>query len=290
MEPLVILLVLCAAVMHAVWNSILKVGTDRLMTMAVVIGVGGLLSPGLILIGPPPLPESWFYIVLSAVIHCFYFFFLIRAYEVGDLSHSYPLARGSAPLMVAAGGAWFADELLSPFELLGVVLVAAGIISLMLVSGEGRRRGDWRTLAYPLATGMMIAAYTVTDGLGVRLSGNPASYVGWKVLLSAVPIVALAIHLRRGDVFDFLRRHWQPSMAGGVLAFGAYGLVLWALSLGAMVHVSALRETSVVIAALIGSRLLGEPHGGRRVFTMGLSPRDSDPPQSRASARARRPS
>ena len=111
MEPLVILLVLCAAVMHAVWNSILKVGTDRLMTMAVVIGTGGLLSPALMLIGPPPLPESWFYIVLSAVIHCFYFFFLIRAYEVGDLSHSYPLARGSAPLMVAAGGAWFAGEL-----------------------------------------------------------------------------------------------------------------------------------------------------------------------------------
>ncbi len=267
MEPIVIVLVLAAAVMHAVWNSILKVGTDRLMTMAVVIGMGGLLSPMLMIAGPPPLPESWFYIALSAAIHCFYFFFLIQAYEVGDLSHAYPLARGSAPLMVAAGGAWFANELLSPFELLGVVLVAAGIISLMLVSGEGRRRGDWRTLAYPLTTGMMIAAYTVTDGLGVRLSGNPASYVGWKVLLSALPIVALAIHRRRGDVLDFLRRYWKPSMGGGVLAFSVYALVIWALSLGAMVHVSALRETSVVIAALIGSRLLGEPYGLRRVLS-----------------------
>ena len=266
MEPLVILLVLCAAVMHAVWNSILKVGTDRLMTMAVVIGTGGLLSPGLMLIGPPPLPESWFYIVLSAVIHCFYFFFLIRAYEVGDLSHSYPLARGSAPLMVAAGGAWFAGELLSPFELLGVLLVSAGIFSLMLVGDRGGRRGDWRGLAYPLATGAMIAAYTVTDALGVRLSGNAASYIGWNFALTALPITALAIHRRRGAVVDFMRRHWKPAMGGGVLAFSAYSLVIWALGLGAMVHVSALRETSVVIAALIGTRLLGEPYGMRRVL------------------------
>ncbi len=266
MDPLVIALVLCAAVMHAVWNTLIKLGDDRLMTMAVVIGMGGLLSPLLMIAGPPPLPESWFYIALSAAIHCFYFFFLIRAYEVGDLSHAYPLARGSAPLMVAAGGAWFANELLNPFELLGVVLVSVGIISLMLVGGEGRRRGDWRSLAYPLATGAMIAAYTVADGLGVRLSGNPASYIGWLFMLSALPIVALAIHRRRGAVLDFMRRQWKPSLGGGLLAFSAYSLAIWALSLGAMVHVSALRETSVVIAALIGTRLLGEPYGARRVM------------------------
>ena len=220
MEPLVIVLVLSAAVMHAVWNSILKVGADRLMTMAVVIGVGGLLSFALLIGGPPPTPESWFYIVLSAAIHCAYFFFLIQAYEVGDLSHAYPLARGSAPLMVAAGGAWFANELLGPLELLGVALVSAGIVSLMLVGGRGPRRGGWRTLAYPLATGVMIAAYTVADGLGVRLSGNPASYIGWLFLLSAVPILALALHRRRGAVLTFLAANWKPSMAGGVLAFG----------------------------------------------------------------------
>ena len=142
MEPLVILLVLCAAIMHAVWNSILKLGTDRLMTMAVVIGMGGLLSPLLIVAGPPPLPESWIFILLSAAIHCLYFFFLVQAYEIGDLSHVYPLARGSAPLLVAAGGAWFAGEMLSPLEMLGVVLVSAGIVSLMLASGGGGRRGD----------------------------------------------------------------------------------------------------------------------------------------------------
>ncbi len=267
MEPLVIVLVLSAAVMHAVWNSILKVGTDRLMTMAVVIGVGGLLSFTLMIGGPAPAPESWFYIVLSAAIHCAYFFFLIQAYEVGDLSHAYPLARGSAPLMVAVGGAWFADEFLSPLEIVAVCLVSAGIISLMLAGGGGSYRKNWRTLAYPLATGVMIAAYTVTDGLGVRLSGNPASYIGWLFLLSALPIVAFAIHRRRRAVLDFLSAHGKRAIAGGVLAFTAYSLAIWALSLGVMVHVSALRETSVVIAGLIGTRLLGEPYGARRVLS-----------------------
>ncbi len=114
-------------------------------------------------------------------------------------------------------------------------------------------------------TGLMIAASTVADGLGVRLSGNPASYIGWLFVFSAIPIVTVALVRRRGAAVDFLRRKWRASVTGGVLAFGAYSLVIWALSLGAMVHVSALRETSVVIAALIGTRLLGEPFGVRRV-------------------------
>ena len=144
-----------------------------------------------------------------------------------------------------------------------LVLVSAGIVSLMLASGGGGRRGDWRRLAYPLATGAMIAAYTVADGLGVRLSGNPASYIGWLFLLSALPILSLAIHRRRGAALDFMRAHWKPAMAGGVLAFGAYSLVIWALSLAPMSHVSALRETSVGIAAPIGARLLRSSEGRR---------------------------
>ena len=199
---------------------------------------------------------------------------MIKAYGVGDLSYAYPLARGSAPLMVAAGAAFFADELLSPLEIFAVVLVSAGIISLVLTgrqgSQEGSHRGNWRGLAYPLLTGLMIAAYTVADGLGVRLSGNPAAYIGWLFLLSALPILVLAIHRRRADALVFMRHHWRPALGGGVLAFSAYSLAIWALSLGAMVHVSALRETSVVIAALIGTHLLGEPHGARRLLSAAI--------------------
>ena len=266
MEPLVVAMVLAAAVMHAVWNTVLKVGSDRLMTMAVVIGLGGTLSPGLILYGPPPLPESWIFIALSVALHCAYFFFLIQAYRVGDLSHAYPLARGSAPLIVAAGGALFAGELLSPLELVAVAIISGGIFSLLLTGGDGPR-GGWRAVAYPIATGVMIAAYTVADGLGVRLSGNPASYIGWLFLFSAIPIVVFAAVKRHGEALVFLRRYWKRSIMAGMLAFCAYSLVIWALSLAAMAHVSALRETSVVIAALIGTRLLGEPFGVRRVLS-----------------------
>ncbi|MFP6745582.1 MAG: EamA family transporter [Alphaproteobacteria bacterium] len=270
MDPVVIVMVLAAAVMHAVWNTVMKVGHDRLMTMTVVIGTSGLLAPALIAYGPQPAPESWPYIILSAFIHCAYFFFLIQAYAVGDLSHAYPLARGSAPLIVALGGAVFADEWLSPVEWLGVAMLSSGIISLLLTGSYRIGGGDWRTLFYPIATGLMIASYTVADGLGVRLSGNPATYIGWLLVLSAGPICVFAAYRRRGAALDFLRANWKSNVGGGVLAFSAYSLAIWALTLGAMVHVSALRETSVVSAALIGTRLLGEPFGWRRVVSAAI--------------------
>ena len=263
MDPLVIVMVLAAAVMHAVWNTFIKIEDDRLMALAVVIGMAGLLGPALLFAGPPPAPQSWKFMAISVVVHSAYYFFLIQAYRVGDLSHAYPLARGSAPLLVTGGAALFAGEMLGPIEIAGVAVVSAGIFSLMLGRGI---RGDWRTIAYPLATGCMIAVYTVADGLGVRHSGSPAGYIGWLFVFCAVPIVMAALMRRRAAAFTFARRNWKTSVLSGALAFSAYSLSIWALSLGAMAHVSALRETSVVIAALIGTRLLGEPHGGRRVL------------------------
>ena len=264
MDAVVVVLVLAAALMHAVWNTLVKIGDDRLMAMAMVIGFNALLAPVLIFAAPAPAPASWIFIAISVVIHSAYFYFLIAAYRVGDLSHAYPLARGSAPLMVAAGAAVFADETLGAVELAGIVVISAGIVSLIV--GGGRIGGDWRIVVYPLATGISIAAYTVADGLGVRLSGNPASYIGWLFVFSAVPIVVFALARRRAAFFTGIRKGWKPGVLGSLLAFCAYALVIWALSLGAMAHVSALRETSVVIAALIGARILGEPFGRRRVL------------------------
>ena len=266
MEPLVIALVLAAAVMHAVWNAVIKVGEDRLMTIALVMVVSGLLGLLLLIGQAPPAPESWIFIALSVAIHTVYYILLIAAYRVGDLSHAYPLARGSAPLMVAAGAALFAGEFLSLAEIAGIAVVSAGIFSLMVSSGFGLR-GDWRSIAYPLATGMVIATYTVIDGLGVRASGSAPGYIGWLFILESLPICVIALAMRRASAIVFLRQSWKPATAGGVLAFGAYALVIWALSFGAMAHVSALRETSVVIAALIGTRLLGEPFGTRRIVS-----------------------
>ena len=266
MDPIVIILVLTAALMHAIWNAVVKVDSDRLMAMTVVIGTTGLLAPILLLLGPSPAPESWVYIAASALLNNIYFLFLIESYRVSDLSHAYPLARGSAPLMVAAGAVMFAGESLSVGEVAGIALVSGGIISLMLGSADGPRAG-WRTIVYPLLTGLMIAAYTVVDGIGVRLSGSPAGYIGWLFVVSPFPIIVVAAIRRGYRVIGLVRSRWRPAVLAGCLNLGSYGLAIWALSLGAMAHVSALRETSVIIAALIGTRVLGEPFGWKRIMS-----------------------
>lgn len=264
MDPIVVLLILTAAVMHAVWNAFLKVGEDRLMTIATVIAVGAIFAPVLIASAPRPAPASWPYLALSSSIHTAYFLLLLGAYRFSDLSVAYPLARGSAPLMVAAGSAVFAGEVLHPVALAGVAAVSLGIASLAF----GQRIADgWRTLGYPFATGAAIAAYTVSDGIGVRLAGSTLGFIGWLFVISAIPIAAIALVRRRRAALVFLRDHWRPGLAGGLLAFTSYGIVIWALTMGAMAQVSALRETSVVIGALIGTRLLGEPEARRRVWS-----------------------
>jgi drug/metabolite transporter (DMT)-like permease len=264
MDPFVAALVLVSAVMHALWNALIKMGEDRLMSMAVIMGGTTLLAPVLLLFGPPPAPESWKFIGLSVLLNNAYFFFLIEAYRRGDLSHAYPLARGSAPILVAAGSVLFAGEHLTGTELTGVVIVSVGIGSLVAASGF-RLQGGWRAIFYPLATGAMIASYTVSDAIGVRLSGSPLPYIGWMLMLFAIPIVTVTVILRRGRMAPFLRARWKVGAAAVLLNFGSYGIAIFALSLGAMAPVSALRETSVIFAALIGALVLKEPFGRARI-------------------------
>ena len=265
MEPIAVILILSAAVMHAVWNAFVKMDGDRLMTMAVVISTTGLLAPMLLLIGPPPALESWPYILLSVLLNNAYFLFLIEAYRFGDLSQVYPIARGSAPLLVAVGAALFANEQLSVVELAGVFIISAGTISLIWRSGL-RVDAEKRSIIFALLTGLMIASYTIIDGIGVRLSGNPAAYIGWLFILSPLPIASIAIIRRRGEALVYIRNNWKLAVLAGGLNLGSYGLSIWALSLAAMAHVSAMRETSVIIAALIGTQLLGESFGKRRIL------------------------
>ena len=265
MEPIAVILILSAAVMHAVWNAFVKMDGDRLMTMAVVISTTGLLAPMLLLIGPPPALESWPYILLSVLLNNAYFLFLIEAYRFGDLSQVYPIARGSAPLLVAVGAALFANEQLSVVELAGVFIISAGTISLIWRSGL-RVDAEKRSIIFALLTGLMIASYTIIDGIGVRLSGNPAAYIGWLFILSPLPIASIAIIRRRGEALIYIRNNWKLAVLAGGLNLGSYGLSIWALSLAAMAHVSAMRETSVIIAALIGTQLLGESFGKRRIL------------------------
>lgn len=254
---------LLAALLHALWNALLKSGEDRVLVGVLLnLGASALALPVALVAGPPR-PESWLYLGLSIVVHNGYFWLLILAYRVGDLSHVYPLARGSAPLLVAGLAYLAAGEVLSGAELAAVAVVSAGVVSLALDGGRGH--GGTAPLLYALAIAFLISAYTVIDGLGVRAAGDVPSYVAWLFLVDGLPFVAVATAVRGRAAFAAWRTSWRAGLLSAVLAVSGYGLVVWAMSRAPIPHVSALRETSVVIAALIGALVLGEPFGARRV-------------------------
>ncbi|MDX1433729.1 MAG: EamA family transporter [Gammaproteobacteria bacterium] len=257
-------LVLLAALLHAAWNATVKVGGDRLAVLAIANATGFVICLSALPFLPLPAAASWPFLIASALLHTGYYFFLVRAYEVGDLSHVYPLARGLSPLLVVAVAAIAAGELLPPLALAGVALAALGIASLAFESGPPWRHAR-RPLFYACATAAFIAAYTVADGMGVRRAGNALAYIAWLGVLDGLPIMLAAWYRRRRVLVATLGASWRKGCATGVLQLAAYGLVIWAMGQGTMAAVSALRETSVIFAALIGAFVLRERFGGVRI-------------------------
>ncbi len=256
--------VLAAAVLHATWNAIAHAITDRLVGFALIGGVstfGGLV---LVLVSPAPASASWGYFVASAVVHVLYNLSLMRGYQLGEFGQVYPLARGFSPWLVAIGGAVFAGEYLPAVGIVGIVVVSAGLITLVFAGGALTRVRS-PAVGAALLTGVTIATYTTIDGLGVRESGSVAGYTGWLFLLNgpALPIAFAAA--RRGHVWRELRPHAALGALGGVLSLGAYGLVLWAQTRGALAPIAALRETSVIIGAIIGAVIFKESFGRWRI-------------------------
>ena len=252
--PMITLIILLAAGLHAGWNALLRAGTDKLWSMTVMGMAIALVCAGLALVLPMPARVSWGLAILSAFLHVGYNLFLVRTYRSGDLGQTYPIARGSSPLLVTLGAAVFAGELPDPIAMAGVLLVSGGIISLAF---QGRRLG-LDSLPYALGTGCFIAAYSVADGIGVRLSGAALGYTIWMCLLWGVmmpPIYAIARDWR--SLIRGPKEMWVAA-AGGIASLVAYGAIIFAMSLGPMGPVSALRETSVVFAALIGRFFLHE--------------------------------
>lgn len=261
-----ILLVLLAALLHATWNALIKIGEDRMVAMALLSGSAGLFGVVLAFFAPLPAPASWPYIAATSVIHVGYFWFLGRAYEVGDFAEVYPIARGSAPLLTLTASALLLGEVPEGSDLFGILLIGLGIMSLAL-SGT---RTSHRPLLFALATGAFIASYTVTDGVGVRLSGTVLGYTAWLFALHGIPFIVMVGVLRRGKISSAISRNWKAGVFGGGLSFLAYGIVLFAFSLGAIAPVAALRETSVVFAALIAAVFFKEGFGWRRIFSAGV--------------------
>ena len=254
MPSYLILLTLFAALLHAGWNALLRGGDDRLWSMSImcvaIAAVCVLIAPFM----PMPARASWPWALLSALLHVGYNLCLVRSYRSGDLGQSYPIARGSSPLMVTCAAAIFAGEKIELRTLAGIALISGGILLLAISGGKGRMPN----LRYPLATGAFIAAYSVVDGIGVRLSGSALSYTLWMSACWGALMPALYIALR--DAKSLLRgRPGLPvAAAGGLVSLLAYGIIIEAMASAPMGAVSALRETSVLFAAVLGYLFLGE--------------------------------
>ena len=247
--------VLLAALLHAAWNGIVKGGRDKLASMA---GMSiGHAVPGAcaILAFPAPAPESWPWIGLGVALHFGYQWFLLAAYRLGDLSQVYPLARGSAPLIVTAVSVLALGAAITGAQLAAVVLIAAGIVSI----GIGRAsRAAPGAVAAALVTGLFIAAYSLSDGVGARLSGSPVAFFGWIAFLGAIPFAAYVRIARPGLLRRVPRVAPAAFFLGGWASFTAYAIVVWAFTQAPIALVTALRETSIVFAVLIGALVLKE--------------------------------
>jgi drug/metabolite transporter (DMT)-like permease len=263
MSPWVAGLVLTSAFLHASWNALLKGGSDRLRSVTVMALAASLASATCAAFLPAPRAASWFCIGLSVVLHVAYNLLLVMTYRHGDLGVTYPIARGSSPLLVAAGAAILAGERLDALTLVGIALVCVGIIGLAREYRGGKLS---RVIAPAVLTGVTIAAYTVVDGLGSRASGNAWAYAAW-LFLAIGPAMLPVWVLRRRENGHHIRLDAESlrSAAGGVVSLVAYAIVIWAASISPMGPVSALRESSVVVAAVLGWLFLGERLGPWRL-------------------------
>ncbi|MBS0523197.1 MAG: EamA family transporter [Proteobacteria bacterium] len=270
--PLVVALLLAAALMHATWNALLKSDrSDRLATFGVIMTTGTVMGLAAVPFLPMIEPGAWKFLALSVAIHLAYYTFLLKAYSYGDLSHTYPIARGLGPLLVALVSGQLIGEHLRTQDIVGVVLLSGSLVALAMPLKATATVGGRHGLAtlFAVLTGFSIASYIIADGMGVRAAGPDSAhrlaYIAWLCVAEGPWLLVLAIVLRPQNAWAHLRRQWWRGAIGGAIASTGYGIAIYALALGPMAHVAALRETSVLFGALMGTLLLGEPFGRRRI-------------------------
>jgi len=261
----VFLLVLLAAAAHATWNAFVKVGKDKLVALCLVIFTTSLAALAALPFLPLPAAASWPFLVASALVHYLYYAALVAAYRHGDLSLAYPIARGSAPLLVAVGAWLFAGEGLSIGKWVGVLTISFGIMSLARPARQSANDGEFKAIVFALLTGLTIASYSLADGLGVRSSGAAFAYIAWLFVLSGLPMPFIVRWARGDESARLIRAHLKIGIFGGLISGLAYAIVIWAMSVAPIAMVISLRETSVLIAAAIGNLFLKEPFGPRRI-------------------------
>lgn len=272
----VALAVLCAALLHASWNALIKRGSDKALDTALIHGLAVLIAIPAVLVLGLPRAEAWPYLIGSLIVHIGYYVALVGAYQHGDLGLTYPVMRGFAPLLVACGSAAFVGEVLAPGAWAGVAAISIGVVTMGLAgttAAHPLRHRDpqahhGKALGYALFNALLIALYTVIDGLGVRKSGDTAAYLAALFMMDGVPYFCIVMWQRRQrlpETFATMGRRWPVALPATLASIGAYGIALWAMTRAPVALVAALRETSVLFAAVIGASWLGEAYGRGRI-------------------------
>jgi phosphonate utilization associated putative membrane protein len=261
----IVLAVLLGALLHAAWNGFIKAGSDKALDTALIHALGFVVGLPIVLVAGLPPRAAWPWLAASLTVHVGYYIALSRAYQHGDLGLTYPIMRGLAPLLVALASGRLIGEELPLSTWLGVGGISAGVLLVGLSRSTG---GSHRqAIGYALMNAAIIAVYTVVDGIGVRAAGNALQYVAALFLVDGLPFFALVMW-RRGDLrsqaWAYMARRWKLALVGTMASGGSYGIALWAMTHAPVAAVAALRETSVLFAALIGARWLKERFGLRR--------------------------
>ena len=258
----VFLVVLFAALMHATWNAVVKGGDDKLLTTVLVTASASCLSALALPFLPAPAPASWPFIAGSLVFQIGYFVLVARIYHVADMGQTYPVMRGTAPLLVALASSAWVGERLHAGVWAGIGIICAGIL-VMAFGGSTRRAKAGVPLAFLSA--FFIAGFTLVDALGVRRSGAPAAYTLWIFLLTGLPLALWAFAARGRAFTAYAAANWRAGLIGGFGTTAAYGLALWAMTLAPVAVVAALRETSILFATAISGLILKERVGALRL-------------------------
>jgi drug/metabolite transporter (DMT)-like permease len=261
--------VLGAAALHALWNSLVKSASDKFLSSAVVALWCGVAAVVAALVLPRPAAVAFPFIVASAIIHIVYFMLVGQLYRSADLSVAYPIMRGLAPLIAAVIALATLGEAPGPIASLGVAALVAGVLA-MGASGFAHGRINRPTILVALANSAVIAIYSVIDGQGARLSGAGSAfafaYNSWADALTALSYLPIILFLRGRAVVATFAQDWRRGLIGGLAAFFGYAIVVWAMTRAPIAAVAALRETSVVFAAIIGVAVLGEPFHAQRAI------------------------
>ncbi|MGC5003724.1 DMT family transporter [Streptomyces sp. NBC_00353] len=271
MTPLVVVAVLAAAITHASWNAIAHAIKDQLLSFTLISGGGALLGAVIACFAPLPAAEAWPYLIASAILHVAYMALLMRSFTLGDFGQMYPIARGTAPLVVTVLAAVFVGERPDGWATAGVAVACAGLVGVALWGIRGSQtRPHWPAITAALATGLAIAGYTTVDGVGVRASGTPLGYIAWLMILEGLAVPAYTLCRRRGQLAAQLRPFAARGLLGAALSVAAYGLVLWAQTKAPLAPIAALRESSIIVGAAIGTVFFKERFGAPRIAAAGL--------------------